>query len=446
MLPGRTTEHQEICKDCAGITTNLTCAVCGEEAERYRGGTCIRCVLKSDLTGLLRPLDPPDSRLYRLVRVLCEVDRPESIYTWMRGQAAHSLLARIGNRELALTPEAFDALPKSRAVEHLRAILSHHGMMLDPVDRDLARFDQWIADKLDKLESVSPNVRSPIERFARWHHQARLRGEVENSSNMNYATRSAKQEITEASKFLTWLWCDHGLAYAEANQAHVDEYLAEGPSTRRHLRNFVRYQTKNTAAVGLNVPRRYAETTPLLPQSVRVQYIKTLLEAEDANTAARLAGLLFLLYAIPIGYLSAMTLDQIDLGPLGPTILLGTDPSPIPDELVPLVWEQMQGNEARQTTNTDTPWLFPGMRAGKHITPDRLMESIRSIGIEIQGARNATLRARVEEMPVSALSMMLTYTRSTLTRHAVANGVGWEQYTAAKSPNVPHWGNRPPRP
>ena len=116
LLPGRRGDGRSICRDCAGITRpEMTCVRCGTETERFRAGACVRCVLDEDLTAILRPSAPPDLRLARLVQILVNVPRPESIYTWMRAAKARELLGRLGTRELELTPEAFDALPISTA-------------------------------------------------------------------------------------------------------------------------------------------------------------------------------------------------------------------------------------------------------------------------------------------------------------------------------------------
>jgi hypothetical protein len=61
---------------------------------------------------------------------------------------------------------------------------------------------------------------------------------------MTTATLKARQEITETGKFLTWLHDAHGSAIAELRQAHVDDYLAEGPSTRKHIRNFLHWHSR----------------------------------------------------------------------------------------------------------------------------------------------------------------------------------------------------------
>ena len=56
---------------------------------------------------------------------------------------------------------------------------------------------------------------------------------------MDNATRRAKQEITEAGKFLRWLLDEHHTTINDLQQAHLDAYLSEGTTTRSTIRNFI---------------------------------------------------------------------------------------------------------------------------------------------------------------------------------------------------------------
>jgi len=439
MLPGRLETGDDICADCAGITTKLTCESCGLERERFRGGHCIVCVVETELTALLKPYDPPDLRLKRLITVLTAVERPESIYTWLRtsGGVSTELLRRIGDREITLSHGAFDALPKSYAVEHLRAILTHNRMLPAQDDRQLAIFEQWVDERLQQLETT-PEIHSPIERFARWHHLRRLKEESAETKNMNYAMRNAKQEITEAGKFLRWLLDEHGETCDSMGQAHIDEYLSEGTSTRKHIRNFVRYLGRERTVTGLDVPVRLAQTTPMLTQRQRLEHVKTLLEAVNINESSRLAGLIFLLYGIPIGRLCMMTIDQVEVKPnIGITIALGRNPAPVPDELIPLFLAHLDARDRGGTVNTGTKWLFPGARAGRPRSPNTLLIQLRDrVGIDIQGVRNTTIRALVEEIDPTSLSRMLGYSRQIMAKHATAATVPWSNYVIDKNPRL----------
>ncbi|GAB3578208.1 hypothetical protein GCM10027406_14020 [Leifsonia lichenia] len=437
MLPGRYETGDDICADCAGIRTNLTCDNCGLERERFRGGHCMVCVLTTELTALLKPNDPPDLRLKRLITVLTAVERPESIYTWLRtsGGASTALLRRIGDREITLSHEAFDALPKTHAVEHLRAILTHNRMLPAQEDRQLAMFEQWLDERLEQLETT-PEIHSPIERFAKWHHLRRLKAESSETKNMNYAMRNAKQEITEAGKFLRWLLDEHGKTSASMGQVHIDQYLSEGTSTRKHIRNFIRSLSREKSVTGVDVPVRQAQTTPMLTQGQRLDHIKTLLETVNISESIRLAGLIFLLYGIPIGRLCMMTVDQVEVKPnIGIRVTFGRNPAPVPDELIPLFLAHLDARDRGGTVNTGTNWLFPGTRAGRPRSPNTLLAHLRErVGIDLQGVRNTTIRGLVEEIDPTSLSRMLGYSKQIMAKHATAAAVPWSSYVIDKNP------------
>ncbi len=436
MLAGRTQTGQDICRDCAGITTNLTCAHCGREAERFRGGHCITCVLTDDLTGLLRPTDPPDLRLKRLINVLTSVERPESIYTWLHANNGRSaaLLKRVGDREIELSHQAFDSLPKTASVEHLRAILTHNHILPAQKDRQLAMFEQWLDERLDQL-SPTPEIHAPMERFARWHHLKRLRSASSTTKNMNYAVRSAKQEITEAGKFLRWLLDEHQENAVTFRQMHLDEYLAEGPSTRRHIRNFIQYLKRETPGRKVTVAPRLAKTTPLLSQQERLDYVRMLIEADNIGVSIRVAGLLLLLYGMPIGKLSMLTVDDIEVNGKGMFLKVGRYPAPIPELVAPLFWAHLETRAGQQTVNHGTRWLFPGVRAGRPSSHNTLLLKLRHLGVQIQGVRNTTIRHLVQEIDATSLARMTGYSKQTMARHASAASATNSSYVVDKNPH-----------
>ncbi|CAN5374363.1 hypothetical protein BH09ACT4_BH09ACT4_17670 [soil metagenome] len=286
MLPGRSPDADHICRDCAGITTLLVCGRCGAEAERFRNGACARCVVREDLESLLKPNSPPDLRLKRLVGILADAGRPESIYTWMNKRAPKELLTQIGQREVALTHEGFDNYaPSPAAASHLREILTHHRMLPERQSPPFAKFESWLTQRLTELEQW-PDIHGPIERFARWHHLKHLRQKVEAGAlNMDTATRSAKQEISEAGKFLRWLLEQHGTTADGLHQSHIDEYLAAGTSTRKHVRNFVHWlrpgRPRNRT---VTAPYRTARSTPMLTQSQRIELVHNCLDFDQVTS------------------------------------------------------------------------------------------------------------------------------------------------------------------
>ncbi|MEX2508596.1 MAG: hypothetical protein WD405_01325 [Homoserinimonas sp.] len=423
MLPGRDADGHAICRSCAGISTHLVCEKCGREAERFRGKDCVRCVIESDLNDLLRP--GTDFRLRRLIDVLVSADRPESIYTYTRGKKAHELLSAIGARELPLTHEAFDRLGASTAARHLQALLVHHRMLPERGDEHIHRFEQWIATRLATLPD--DGTRAIIERYATWHHLKRVRRRaLEDGVNMETVTHAAKQKITEAGKFLLWLRSAHGIGTELLRQAHVDEYLAEGTTTRKHVRNFTqwlnRHENRRTKTERIDAPIPEVRSGPLLKQSERIDLVRNCLEWNNVARSTRVAALILLLWAQPLNKIVMLRRDRVAFTAEGMTLSLGRNPSSVPEPVADLFWQHLENPGNQRTTNTGTHWIFPGRHAGRPLHPDTLSDRLKVLGVDAQRTRNATLRDLAQEVDARSLIDLLGYSKPVIARHAARAG------------------------
>jgi hypothetical protein len=430
LLPGRSPAGEHICRDCAGITTALVCDRCGREAERFRKGVCARCAVREDLESLLQPNSPPDLRLKRLVGILTDAGRPESIYTWMNKLAPKQLLTLIGEREVPLTHEGFDSYsPSPSAAAHLREILVHHRILPERRSLPFALFESWLEQRLIELAEW-PDIHSPVERFARWHHLKNLRLKLDaGAPNIDTATRSAKQEITEAGKFLRWLLEEHGTVADGLQQAHVDEYLSEGTSTRKHIRNFVHWlRPGRPRKRTVTAPHRAAKSMPMLTQSQRIELVRNCLDFEQVTLSTRVAALIFLLWAHPLVKIAALTVEQVEMPPSGMTIKLGVNPAAVPALVAPLFWQHLSSRGNQQTANTGTAWLFPGFRAGQHIHHHTLGQRFQVFGIDPQRARNTTLQDLSREVDARSLIDLLGYSGTIIVQHAARAGVPMSDY------------------
>ncbi|MBC7594852.1 MAG: site-specific recombinase [Kineosporiaceae bacterium] len=430
LLPGRH-DGADVCRSCAGISTNMTCDGCGVEAERFRSGHCIRCVLHADLSSVLQPHTPPDLRLKRLINILVETDRPESIYTWKRSKAANGLLAGLGARDISLTHLAFDALPQSKGVEFVRELLVHHSILPER-DRHLATFERWLDTRLENL-STTASVERPIGQFGRWHHLRRLRTMSQPGKNLSAATRSAKQEITEASKFVTWLHEEHRIGFPDCRQAHIEDYLSSGPSTRQLIRTFIVWHLKAGTVSRLAVPHRYSERKPLITQPRRLELINHCITATRVAKSPRVAGLILLLYAQPIIKIVGLKTTDLIARPDGLYLKLGTTPALIPEQVSELFWNYLRDRPNQQTGNKNSAWLFPSTIAGQHMHVDSLKDKLRTLGIDLAAARNATLRDLVSELPPTLVAQALGYSAKVIHLHAADAAVPMAGYISAKT-------------
>jgi hypothetical protein len=434
MLPGRSPAHgnEPVCVDCAGITQDYHCGRCGTETEHYRQDTCARCSLRDDLAALLRvdeSAPSPETAPAKLLTALCGAQRPESILTWLRRAGVRDLLGRLATGEIPLSHEALDKEPNSLRAEHVRSLLTHHNLLPDR-DHYLALFERWLISKLEAVED--PDVRRPVESFARWHHLRRIRNLSGDGSPTRGPVHSAKQEITETIKFLTWLKTTHGRAVEQCVQGDVDAWLADGPTTRHAIRTFFIWAVKNRTCTNITIGHRQAKTMPLLGQDQRLAMLKACL-TEDVDTLPyRVAATLLLLYAQPVVNIAAMKSTDVIITPDGLRLSLGEgDPAPVPEPFASLINQHLASRPNMRTgSNSGSEWLFPGYRPGRHIHPNTLMERLRELGINLLGARNASLRALVTEAPPPLVAEMLGYSYQVTQKHATAAADPWSRYAA----------------
>ena len=362
-----------------------------------------------------------------IVDILCDVDRPESIFTWKRSPKVQQLLTGLASGRIPLTHEGLDDLGGGRHVGHLRSMLEHHGL-LPRRDEHLARFESWLATKLEAIPQ--PSVRRPVEQFATWHHLQPAAPKFHAGPVFRGAVRSAKQEITETVKFLHWLNETHYRTAATCNQQDVDEYLVAGPTTRHLIRTFFVWAKANKINKSVQIGHRQAKTTRTLTQDQRLAWLKELLGGDADTLAYRVAGMLLLLYAQPLVKVAALPTTAIVVTPHELRIALGKEPAPLPEPFADMIRHHLNSRPNLRTTggSIESPWLFPGSRAGKHLDPQSIMLRLRELGINLLGARNAAIQNLVAEVPPPLVAELLGYSYQVTHRHAEIAAQPWSQY------------------
>ncbi|SON58616.1 hypothetical protein MSIMFI_00094 [Mycobacterium simulans] len=361
VLPGRLnhTDQRQVCLTCAGILGDYCCRNCGTEGELYRSRQCARCALRDDLTALIVDGASDPRTMSTIVEILCCVERPESIFTWKRSPQVQALLKGLARGDIPLTHQGLDAIGRGRHISHLRSLLEHHDL-LPRRDEHLARFDLWLAAKLDNI--TSPAVRVPVEQFATWHHLRRLRRNSEPGQANDGPKRSAKQEITETIKFLTWLEATHQRTAGTCRQQDVDQYLASGPTTRHLIRTFFVWAKKSKINTAVLINHRQAKSTQVLTQEQRLAWLKELLTDDAESLPYRVAGTLLLLYAQPLTRIVALKTTAIVLSQRETRITLGAEPVPVPAPFADMLNHHLHNRPNLRTGGgiVANPWLFPG--------------------------------------------------------------------------------------
>lgn len=417
------------CAPCADILHDFHCSRCNTEGEFYRRGICARCALRDDLNELLLTHGATPETVSKIVDVLCKADRPESIITWKRSPKVQALLVSLSCGETPLTHEGFDAAAESaeRPANHLRALFIHHGL-LPYQDPHLARFETWINDKLRDLPE---EIAKPVLQFATWHHLRRIRSMTTPEKSAQAPVHSAKQEITETIKFLAWLRDTHQRAAANCNQQDVETWLATGPTTRKAIRTFIVFIKNTGTNHRVEMGHYTAKTRPAITQDQRVAWLRELLTGTSESLPYRVAGILLLLYAQPLVRVAKLRTDAIETNEStgNMRITFGAHPVPIPEPFADLLREHLKSRPNLRTgSDAQSPWLFPGIRAGQPLHPNGIMDRLRSLGIDLRGARNTALDEHLLASPPPLVADALGYSHQIAFLHADNAGDAWSRY------------------
>ncbi|HUO41041.1 MAG TPA: recombinase XerD [Mycobacterium sp.] len=429
MLPGLAIDgdRRPICLSCAGIPGDFTCRCCGAEGDFYRRGTCARCALRADLTAAMIDGAHDPQAMAAIVDALCRVDRPASILTWKRSPRVQELLIGLASGEISLTHQGRDKAGTDIATNHLRSMLEHAGIVAAR-DEPLARFERWLFQKLEAV--TEPAVRAPVEQFARWHHLRRLRKASVPGQSSAAGSRYAKQEITEAIKFLTWLHSAHSRTLATCLQQDVDEWLASGPATRLKVRNLLAWAKKTRLNKSVQITHQQAPPSRALTQQQRLAWLRELVDGDSESLAYRVAGILLLLFGQPLTRIAALPTSAITFTENDVRISLGQEPIPVPQPFADMLGNHMASRPNLGTTGgvAATPWLFPSSRPGRHLGPQFIMTRLCNLGINLLGARNTALQSLVVEAPPPLVAELLGYSYHTAQRHAEIAAQPWARY------------------
>lgn len=347
---------------------------------------------------------------------------------WKRSAKVQALLRGLGDGSIPATHEGLDTVA-CKQTEQLRALMQHHGL-LPHRDPYLARFEQWVKDK---LEPLPVEVRQPVEKFATWHHLPNIRAKQGQGTNLRGPVHSAKQEITETVKFLVWLHETYRRTAESCTQQDADEWITTGPTTRSSIRTFFVFARKVRINAQVTVQHRAAKSARSLSQDQRLAWIHELLTGTSESLPYRVAGMLLLLYAQPLVRVVTLRTDVIDDAPEGMSITLGTHATDVPEPFASLLRQHISARPNLRTgTGADSPWIFPGSRAGTHLHPNTVMDRLRSLGVNLLGARNRAIGELVLECPPSLVADALGYSYQVAFLHSTKAAEPWARYAGRR--------------
>jgi len=416
------------CADCAGLPANHVCIDCGVEDKLYERGRCERCALRRRTGALLRTGDGQiPAALLPVHGAIIATRTPRTALNWLRGGAGAPLLADLAAGRLASTHAALDAHPARRAADYLRHVLVAGGA-LPARDEAVARTEAWV-DRL--LADVEPaEHRRLLHAYATWRVLRRLRHRSTAAHRPRTPTGYARTQLRVAARFLDWLG-HRGVPLADCRQADIDEWLAAGPAGYP-VRDFLGWAASHHHGPTLLVPTLGRTAGPAIAADDRWALVARLLHDDAVELTDRVAGAFLLCYGQQLSRIAVMTTAQVSRGHDIVSVRFGTGDITVPEPLAGLLTELIDTGRRYVGVGAPTasPWLFPGHLPGRPISPARLGERLRTLGIRALPGRRATLLQLAAEVPAAVLADLLHLSVGTATRWTRDVGGDWACYAA----------------
>jgi hypothetical protein len=418
------------CADCAGVDVpgRHVCNDCGVEDRLYERGHCVRCALARRTTELLRGDQPAvPGAFVPIYEAIVAARQPYSALNWLRKGAGASLLSDLAAGRQAITHETLDTHPRRRAADYLRRLLVAHGLLPER-DEQLTRAERWVADLLTTIQR--PADRRLIAAYATWRVLRRLRRRAERTRGPWTPTRHAKTHLGAAVGLLDWL-AERDLTLAEAGQDEIDTWLTTGPVAYK-ARDFLAWATEHGHCQPLTVPVPTVATGTTMDPDERWRILARLLHDKTIDLTDRVAGSLLLCYAQPLSRITALTVDHVTREP-ETTVRFGTDQIRVPEPLASLLGALLDTPRPYVGVGSPStsPWLFPGHLPGRPLTPARLGQRLRKLGIDARAGRRAALINLAAQLPAAVLADLLHLTPGTAVRWVNNAGGDWSRYAAA---------------
>lgn len=405
------------------------CDGCGAQTQ-LRLRRCARCALRQRLVELLSD----DSghvhpQLRELHENLANHERADTVLAWLNKDTASGVLRELAAGERALTHEALDELPDTKPIRHLRAVLVATGALANR-DEQLIRLEHWITTTLAACEDT--DQRQLLHHYAVWHALHRLR----RRNNGSHATVGqvivVQKHVRAAIALLDWLTTG-GLELASAGQGDLDTWLTgEHPNTRRQAGPFVRWAKRQKLTRLDFAATRWDGPTGVIDTEARWQHARRLLHDNTLKYEDRVAGLLVLLYAQMPATISRLTINHVHANDKEVKLRLGREPIVLPEPLAGLVLHLVANRHGHATLGDagSSPWLFPGGRPGQPISPARMSERLRQLGLRPGQDRSAALFQLATDLPAAMLARMLGIHISVAVTWQRASSGDWTNYAA----------------
>ena len=324
-----------------------------------------------------------------------------------------------------------DALPPSTALHYLRAVLVHVDV-LPPRIEPLGRLEQWLHHLTGTLTAEHSALIRP---FAQWSVLRRARRRAVRRSYTDSSARSDRAVIWGAVHLLEWL-DKNDLAITDLNQHQLDRWTSINGHRTYRITGFVLWLRQRDIIGDAAVSRRQsALPTDVAEAHEHARRIRRLLTDATIELPLRVAGLLVLLYGIPLTRILALTTSAVEHQDGETNIIFARNPVRLPPTVATLVNELVATAIVHPlATKTGSPFLFPSRTVpgtARHARPVGV--AMTALDIPVRISRNSALRILTEDLPAPVVADLLGLHIHSVSRWADYARRDWAHYLEARS-------------
>ncbi|WP_411098814.1 hypothetical protein [Streptomyces sp. x-45] len=398
--------NEPICGPCSGTDIDYLCKRCAGPSDST-GSLCVSCALTAQAeryfgampAALQVQLQPFQDRL-------TGGDQPRAALSWLRLSASARLLAELTSRGKRISHEGLDAVcrepGRGQAAGYLRDVLVDAGV-LAPRDEHTASVERRFAE----IIGAHPDLAAHLHAYGYGSVLPRLRGRQRPSTE--YVAQWATARMGSAVELLTWAR-GRSLALDQLAQDDVDQWLAEGASTRHNVRDFLVWAAEDGRAQPLLVPHRDKPVPIGMGDDARWELLQRCLREEALPLEVRVAGALVLLHGQQATRIVALGRACLRQRGENGYLLLGEIPVMLPPALTRLITDLASAapEDPDSGERTISRWLFPHPHNRlRHRTAASLTAWLNEHGITIKPGRAAALMNAAVELPPAKLAAKL---------------------------------------
>jgi len=413
------------CADCSGLPDLLSCRACGAEERPYRHGLCVRCSLEEVARELVIDIDGPLAPIYRAI---VSNPQPFSACNWVRQSSAAKILAEIASGSLALTHEALDAHPQRVGANLARHMLVANGVLAKRDDA-LEQLEAWVSARLGEV--TSPEHRRVLRSYATWRLLRRTRERAAASTRPTTPTAHAKQCLLAAIALCGFLDAQ-GVSLSECRQGDIDRWFDQGLPSADRVSDFLDWVKERKLTADLVVAPSLQRAGATMDEDARWALVDRLLHDDTLEVGDRVAGCLVLLYGQQVSRIATLTRDQVNLTEEHVRLKVGVASIDVPEPLASLFVSLMEGRRPYNGVASphDSPWLFPGLSAGRPVNASNLGARLRRIGVRTLPGRRSAMNHLAARLPAAFLADLLGLHPTTAVRWVRDTGADWSTYAA----------------